>query len=113
MKEIEQQASDKIEILKQQKQEKKTVFKNRIMPHEGHKCFEYNTVTNTLKYAEFTEQAIDFMAAKRGEIAAKRKVIVKENCVYFTVLNLKNAIKKIRKDFGITSLNIDLTDKKP
>lgn len=95
MKELELKKEDKIEIVKQTKQEKKTVLVNRIKPYEGHKCFEYNTVTGSLSFATFMETSIDFVSAQKGEIAHKSKVMIKENCIYITALNKKNACKKL------------------
>ena len=97
MKEIELKVKDEVKIVKEVKQEKQTVLVNSIQPHEGHKCFEYNIVSNVLKLAEFMEAVVSFEAAQRGEIAPKRKVMTKEDCVYLTALNEKNAIKRLCK----------------
>lgn len=97
MKEIELKIKDEVKIVKEVKQEKQTVLINSIKPYEGHKCFEYNTVSNVLRLAEFMEVAVSFEAAQRGEIATNRKVMTKEDCVYLTALNEKNAIKRLCK----------------
>lgn len=96
MKEIETRIKEQVKFSKEIKQEKQTFLVNSIHPHEGHKCFEYNVVTKELKGAEFMEVAISFEAAQMGEIAPKRKVMTKENCIYLTALNEKNAVKKLK-----------------
>ena len=97
MKETQLQTKDKIEILKQQKIQKQLFYKNSVQPHSGHKCFSYNTVTNVMKLAKFKEDVLCFLAARRGEIAPKRKVIIETDCIYITALNMTNAIKHIKK----------------
>lgn len=85
----------KSEVVQQKQQEKQFVLVHRIHPHSGHKCFEYNTVTKEIRLADFKEESVSFEAAQRGEIAPKRTVVIKENCVYVTALNKRNALKKL------------------
>ena len=100
MKELEIINKDEVKIVKEVKQEKKIVKLGTIFPHSGHKCFEYNIITNELTLARFSEQAIDYTAAQKGEIAKKRKVMTRENCTYITALNYKNATKHFEKQLG-------------
>jgi hypothetical protein len=62
-----------------------------LNPQRGHKCFEVNTITNEVSEAEFFE---DYVAMFSSSYERKKKLRVKENCVYITALNKKNAIKK-------------------
>lgn len=100
MKELEFKTKDEVKFVKEVKQEKQTVLVNSIYPHEGHKCFEYNAITNCLSLAVYIETAISFEAAQNGEIAPKRKVNTKENCHYVTALNFNNAVKRLSKILG-------------
>lgn len=93
MKEIEKINKDVVKIVKQAEQEKQTVFVTRLRPMPGHKCFEYNLKENTICLASRKDEAIGFEEAQRGEIARKSKIEIKEDCVYATALNKKNAIK--------------------
>ena len=95
LQDFKESESAKAEIVQQKQQEKQTVLVNSIRPHSGHKCFEYNRETGEIKLAEFEEIAVSFEAAARGEIAPKKKILMKENCVYITALNKKNALRKL------------------
>ncbi len=100
MKELETKSGiGDIEIVNEVKKqvEKQLKFVEQKRPHSGHKCFEINTKTNEINLAEFKEEAISFEDARSGIISGKRKVIIKEGCVYVTALNKKNAIKKYNK----------------
>lgn len=99
MKELEVKVKEEIKIVKEVSQEKQLVLVNSIKPYEGHKCFEYNVLVNTLSFAKFMEVSISFEAAQKGEIAPLREVMTKEGCVYLTALNEKNAIKRLSKMF--------------
>ncbi len=100
MKEIEPKIKEEVKIVKEVSQEKQVILVNSIHPHGGHKCFEYNTITNILTLAVFMETAVSFSAARRGEIAPKRKVMTNEGCCYVTALNMANATKKLSKMLG-------------
>lgn len=93
MKELEKKTEDKIEIVSQTQKKKQQVLQGHLKPKQGHKCFEYNTGTNELSYAKFEKQDVHF----DQKITYRRKVIIKENCIYITALNFKNATKKINQ----------------
>lgn len=94
MKEIEVKNSDKIESVKQTKIQKKTVLMGTVLPHNGHKCFEYNYQTNTISVAKFHENNADYEAAMKKQVTSKKKVMMREHCIYCTALNAKSSIKK-------------------
>lgn len=96
MKEINTSNFESTEIVDQVKQEKKTVLVNRLLPKQGHKCFQYNVESNELTYAKFVESNIDFESAAQGNIVARRKVLIVDSCMYVTALNFKNAIKHLQ-----------------
>ena len=91
MKELEQynKISEEIQAVKPIKKENKLV--GRLKPQRGHKCFEINTITNKIYEAEFFE---DYVSMFSSSYERKKKLKVKENCVYITALNIKNAYKK-------------------
>ena len=100
MKETQLQPKDQTEMVKQSVQEKKTKLLGRVVPHIGHSLFEYNAITNELRFATFEvqEDTLSFAEAKAGKKAIKRKkVLMQEGCVYTTALNIKNAIKQFKK----------------
>jgi hypothetical protein len=94
---------DKIEITKQQQAEIQKVFDSRITPYENHSLFEIDLNTNEIKLAIFDEQpSIKWEDALKGNISVLKKVTKKENCIYISALNKKNAIKILKRDFNIT-----------
>lgn len=80
-----------------QKQVEKHTLVNRITPHRGHTLFEINCTTGEIVEAEYEVESADFKAAAMGQIALKKKAIVKENCLYVSTLNKANAKKKFLK----------------
>ena len=99
------QEKDKIEQVKQQVQEIQTVFDYKIIPQKNHTLFEVNLSLKTIEIAEFDElPAVKFEEAMKGNIVAQKKVTKKENCVYISSLNKKNALKILKRDFGIACL---------
>lgn len=96
MKELEQKTKEDIEIIQQQQIKKQLKHIGSIQPHSGHTCFEYNTKTGELIPAKFKEEAVNFEDAAKGIVSMKRKIIIKEDCIYVTALNKKNAIKKLQ-----------------
>ena len=90
MKELEQYEKVSEEIVIPIKKETKLL--GTIKPHRGHKCFEINTLTGEVTDAAYTEESITIMTSSK--YTPKRKINVKENCIYITALNKKNAIKR-------------------
>ncbi len=100
MKETELINKDEIKLHAEKQQEKQTKLVHRIKPHQGHKCWQYNRDTEELTLAEFQTEALDFNAAAKGQVALKRKILVKENCIYVTALNRKNALKHVKNQLN-------------
>ena len=91
---------EKAEIVIDQKQfEKKEKLLFSIKPQNGHKLFEYNYKTGIISLAEYEVMEIDYLSAKRKDFSKRKKVKRKENCVYFTALNFKNAQKVLKRTF--------------
>jgi len=98
-----EQHKDKIEITKQQQAEIQKIFDSRIIPHENHTLFEVDLKTNEIRLAEFDKKPeIKWEDAVKGFISAKKTVTKKENCIYISALNEKNAKKILKRDFNIT-----------
>lgn len=96
MKELKIKSQDEVVIVDQQQAKKEIKFLGTRYPSPGHKCFELNIKTGEVTLAEFTKQNIQFQQAK-DSVAVSKKVITKENCIYTTALNKKNAIKRFKK----------------
>lgn len=108
---------DKIEIPKQQQAEIQKVLDSRIIPHGNHILFEFNIKKRTIKLAEFKapkttihwfEALENYYKRKFSKVdvfnsnpITKSEVIKKEDCIYISALNKKNAIKILKRDFGI------------
>ena len=97
MKELEDKPKDEVKIVAEVKQEKKRELIGSIKPYQGHKCFELNTSTGEVKLAEFKEVNVNFEAAKNGLANARKVIVIKEDHLYTTALNIKNAIKRFKQ----------------
>lgn len=73
------------------KEFKKTKFITSIHPHNGHTCFELNKKTGSIQPAAIKE----INCTITGGII--KKVIINENCLYVSALNIENAQKKFFK----------------
>ena len=103
MKETQLIAQDKVEIVKQVQAKKQVKLQRRIVPGDGHICFEFNIHTNELRKAEYvTEANVDLN--KRGHIS--KKIQMKDGCIYVTTLNAKNAVKKLMKQLNIQFVKV-------
>ncbi len=75
-------------------QEEKQKYHGSLKMHRGHTLFEINLVNKEIKKAEFQETVYD-AASKHNKI--RKKVIMRDDCVYIAALNEKNALKKLMK----------------
>lgn len=85
---------EKLEVHAQKQIEKQHKLIQQITPFKGHTLYEINCTTGEIVEPEYETEAIDFKAAANGVIANRRKVIIKDNCLYVSCLNKKNAKKK-------------------
>lgn len=87
--------------------QKKSNYLGSIRPHRGHKCFELNIKTGDVNEASYEQIKAKYTTAK--SIGIVRKIIVKEDCLYISALNKKNAIRKLMKriDMGRTGVKPD------
>jgi len=92
--------------------DEKTVHEVRMLYRPGMTVFEYNKKTGILQEAEFEEVTASVVANKvpsiiepAREVLIKRKIKEQAGCIYFQKLNLKNAIKMLKK-LGFTKIFI-------
>jgi len=96
MKELEIRSKDRLELKAEIPVKAERKFLGSVLPKRGHSCFEINLKTGEVCLAEFESQ--DAIFPLDGEVARASKVVVRrENCVYVTALNKKNAEKKVKK----------------
>ncbi len=96
--ETEKQEKDKIENVKEQVQEIQTKLEYSFNPQKNHILYEYHLANKTLEVVEFDELPnVKWEDAVKGNISLQKKITKKENCIYISALNKKNAIKKLNK----------------
>jgi len=95
MKETQSIAQDKIENVRQVEVQKQLLLHHREIIKKGHTLFEVNTVTGEVKKAEY--EAVNDAPYNKQKFAAvtKQRVIIRENCVYKSALNIKNLFRKL------------------
>ncbi len=92
-KELELNVKNNIEVSIEQEQKYQQKHIGSIHPHRGHTLFEVNLATGKIDTAEFQQK--DYVVGSdlnSGE--ARKKVIMKQDCVYISALNKRNALKK-------------------
>lgn len=112
MKELEQPIQDKqletIELVAEQEKKKQLTLIGSQRQIPGLTLWEYNHVTHILDKAQFKkEERFELTSLdpeKVNKLIHRKKVDIKENCVYTQALNRKNAIKKF-KQRGFTIFN--------
>lgn len=101
--------SNKVEIVEEQQQKKeiKLIGQQRKIP--GLILWEYNENTGLVDRAKFnkTNVFISSLSQSVESITHTHKVVVNENCVYIQALNLKNAIKQLKR-LGYTNLKTSI-----
>lgn len=87
---------DEIQNVRQIEVPKQLQLHNRCIPEKGHTLFEFNVVTRKVVKAEFEEvKDVPFEKKKRFKPITAKKVIMRENCIYISALNIKNCFKKL------------------
>lgn len=92
MKELEKYEKVNKEVVIPIKSEMKLL--GTLKPQKGHKCFEINTITQDINEAKFYEDIVSMFSSSYER---KKKLRIKENCIYITALNKTNALKKYRE----------------
>ena len=97
MKELQELKLDKIEVEAIKPVKKELKLLGSLKPQKGHTCFQLDLSNGEISIAEF--ESINFnynYAYKKGD-GVKKKLIVKDNCLYATALNKVNAIKNFKR----------------
>jgi hypothetical protein len=95
---------DKVENIKQVKQEIQKTLHSRIIPHENHTLFEVNLKDKTIKKAVYDKlNVISWEDAYKGYIKGKKELTISEDCIYISCLNIKNLYKILKRDYNITN----------
>lgn len=89
------QEQERIEMVKKNQQEYHLI--GRAVARAGHTLFEYNKETHEVRRADVkrTMYVSDF---KTGEVVFDNRCEVRRNCMYLQALNIKNAIKILRRE---------------
>lgn len=72
--------------------EKKLI--GRLKPYPGQKIYELDL--STLKVVEASFESVEIVHTKLGD-GVKKKLVVKDNCLYEVAINYENAKKKFIK----------------
>ncbi len=93
MKQLSEQVLQPDEIIMSKQNEAKKTLKylGKVKLHKGMILFQINVGTSLITPAEIDESVIDL----KGGI--RRKVVIKENCLYAPAINIKNAERKFLK----------------
>ena len=88
---------DAVVAPKPQKQEHR--FLGTVIRRPGLTLFEYNSKSKTVQVAEVnTQHSYRYNGkAKKVGVSIRIRVQVRDGCMYVQALNLKNAIRKVRK----------------
>jgi len=97
MKEIKQTTPDKLEVSAVKPVKKELKFLGSLKPKPGHTCFQLNLQTGEITVAEFQSAEAHYAKIAQGDKSVRKKLIVKENCLYVTALNKKNSIKHFKR----------------
>jgi hypothetical protein len=97
MKELEPRKRDKLEVAVVKPIEKQYKKVGTLKPEKGHTCFELNLSNGNVTIAEYETTSVSIIAAAKGDTSPHHKLKVKENCIYTTALNRKNAFKKFKR----------------
>lgn len=94
-----QKLKPEIEVSQELKREKHYKLLGSIVLKKGMTLFSYNSETTELKRVKVEKPTTLDYTTK--EATAKSKVIHDGRCEYFQALNVRNAKKKIRKEYGL------------
>lgn len=88
---------DAVVAPKPQKQEHR--FLGTVIRRPGLTLFEYNSKSKTVQVAEVnTQHSYRYNEkTKKIGVSSRTRVQVRDGCMYVQALNLKNAIRKVRK----------------
>lgn len=97
MKELQEFKQDKLEVSAVKPVKKELKLLGRLKPQKGHTCFQLNLSNGEITIAEFESVDIHYNYDHKKGDGVRKKIIVKENCVYVTALNKTNAVKHFKR----------------
>ena len=84
-----------------------------MRPHRGHTLFKVNTETLEISKVEFSKESV--VHNKKGPVGLRKgshKIVqIEEGFVYFSALNEKNVIKKMKQQVGAEAVDAMLAKK--
>jgi hypothetical protein len=94
MKELIQHQKEELQVHSTTEQQKKQKYLGSLKLQKGLTCWELNIITGLIKQAHFESEAVNYTTNNKSAI--RRKLIIKENCIYEMALNLDNAVRKLK-----------------
>ena len=85
---------EEVQETRKKEQEKKLNHIGTLKPHKGHTLFSINKKTFIIKKAEFEKLDAGWVSQHQN-----RKVIVEENCIYRSKLNIKSLLKWLKQEY--------------
>lgn len=94
MKELSPIVTVKTEQVRPDKREYK--FLGTLRRGDGHTIYEYNIVTEEIKPSMFAISSYNYWSVLKGDYSIRRRINVRENCLYLSALNVENAERKFK-----------------
>jgi hypothetical protein len=88
---------DTIALVRQKQIKETFTLIGRLIPGDGHNIYEFNKKTLDLTEVTPQSQDLNYENAKKGILAANKKIKAQPHCIYFSALNLTNAIKHVNR----------------
>lgn len=98
---------EKTEISQQKQHEYQLVYYDTIVPHEGHRIFEIDLVTQEITEAKYDygNYIYDPFWSPKKKASSNGKLIMNQGKAYVSAMNAENALKKFKT--GSTGTKID------
>lgn len=86
-------------ISDEEEEVKALVYMFSIIPKKGQKCYKMDLASGEVSQLDSTDYKEDiiYIGNLKETPKIKTKVIIKENHIYITAINKKNAVKKFKK----------------
>lgn len=94
--------TEKIEIVSQAKKDIQKILIGNINPKKNHILFEANHKEKTITRAKYNRNLTITFSDAMQQKKENKSVSVKNDCIYISALNVKNAIKILRRDYNLT-----------
>ena len=92
-----------IENVVKKEQEKKTKLLGTLRPKNNHTLYKVNKKTLEISEADYKiDKRLNYEDALKKDFSNNKTVIVDEDYVYISCLNIKNVKKVLRRDYNIS-----------